>query len=292
MKLAVEEFQAAAGPNMDIQKANPPNEGILLPAANNDETKKWMLMPAECQDKTRKGESYPAVDHEQRPSTLPNSVKSAAELKDKVRVRRPPNAFIIFANEWRKSISAQNPGEKCQQINTRLGAMWKSLTDDEREIYANMARKVDAEHKKQYPDYVYCPNAARIKKALRAEARGLKRRMGKSDKTNASLPASSFNQQVSQEERAQIKVLHKTYPTETRAAYIIPNPKPPWMLVKQESGHQTPTKGFEGQVGQNMMQGCTYMLVPIHTNVLLVTPHAGIDNHMGTSHVLQTSLKK
>jgi hypothetical protein len=157
---------------------------MVHPAESNDQTEKRMLIPAEYQDKTVKSELLPAIDNEQTRSMLPNSGKSAAALKDEARIRRSPNAYIIFAKEWRKIITAQNPGETSIQISTRLGAMWKSLTEDERELYMDMSRKLDAEHKKKYPDYVYCPNAARIRKALRAEARGLKRRIVKSDKTN------------------------------------------------------------------------------------------------------------
>jgi hypothetical protein len=52
--------------------------------------------------------------------------------------------------------SSQNNGERAKlhriqetskQISTRLGAIWKSLTEDERELYTDMSRKFDAEHK-------------------------------------------------------------------------------------------------------------------------------------------------
>jgi hypothetical protein len=150
---------------------------MLLPAVNSDHTKKWILITAEYQDGIWKSKLLPAVDHIQTSSTLPNSGKSEATLKDKVKIRRPPNAYIIFANEWRKILAAQNPGENCQQISTRLGAMWKSLTDDERDHYMHTARILDIEHRRKYPDYVYCPHTARMQKARRAEARDLKRRI-------------------------------------------------------------------------------------------------------------------
>jgi hypothetical protein len=244
---------------MDMQKTNQPNKTMVLPAANNDQTETCMLIPVECQDKTIKSELLPAVDHEQTRSTPPISGKSAAVRKNEGRIRRPPNAYIIFAKEWRKKLTAQYPGETSKQISTLLGIMWKSLSKEKRERYMDISRKLDAEHKKKYPDYVYCPNAARIQKALRAEARRPKRRIMKSGKTNTALPSTSFNQQASQEQEVSVKV-SPDFPKEVR---ILPKPGPSWIFVEQEKGHQVASKGFVGQVGQSMIQGCTYA----HLNV-------------------------
>jgi hypothetical protein len=196
---------------------------MLLPAVNSDHTKKWMLIPAEYQNEIWKRKLLP----KQTCSTLPNSGKSEEALKDKVKIRRPPNAYIIFANEWRKIIAAQNPGEKSKQISTRLGAMWKSLTDDEREQYMHMARKLDAEHREKYPDYVYCPNVARTQKALRAEARDRKRRTVQSRKLNTAPSNTSFSQQASQEQQVHVKVFYEIVcPEDARVACILPKPGP------------------------------------------------------------------
>jgi hypothetical protein len=227
-----------AGPCADIQRANPPNKSMLLPAVSSDHARKLMLIPAEYQEETQRNKRMllpavksdhakklmlipaenqeetwkrkllPAEDYKQTCSTLPNSGKSAAAIKDKEKIRRPPNAFIIFANEWRRNIAAQNPGEKSKQISTRLGAMWKSLRYDEREQYMAMARKLDAEHKKKYPDYVYCPKVARVQKALREEARNLKRRIVKSHKMNTAPPDTGISHKASKQ--VHVKVFYGT----------------------------------------------------------------------------------
>jgi hypothetical protein len=240
---------------------------MVHPAESNDQTEKRMLIPAEYQDKTVKSELLLAIDHEQTRSMLPNSGKSAAALKHEARIRRSPNAYIIFAKEWRKIITAQNPGETSIQISTRLGAMWKSLTEDERELYMDMSRKLDAEHKKKYPDYVYCPNAARIRKALRAEARGLKRRIVKSGKTNTVLSGTVFNQQASQEQQVRVKTFHETvYAGVARQALILPKPGTSWVFVQQEGSPQASTKGVKRQPGQKMNQGCIYAYLNVNIN--------------------------
>jgi hypothetical protein len=95
--------------------------------------------------------------------TLPRNRKAASKIP------RPPNAFILFANEWRKKVAEQHPWESNMEISKRLGAMWKSMTNEEKTVYMALAREADAKHKKEHPGYVYNPMEARIQKALRAK---------------------------------------------------------------------------------------------------------------------------
>lgn len=219
-----------------------------------------MLIPAEYQEETWKRNVLPAVDYKQTCSTG----KSAAAIKDKDKVRRPPNAFIIFANEWRRNIAAENPGEKSKEISTRLGAMWRSLRHNEREQYMAMARQLNAEHKKKYPHYVYCPKVARVQKALRDEARNLKRRIEQSDKMNTAPPGTSISQKDSQQVHGNV-FCDTVRSQDARAACTLPKPGSSWMFVDQERGHQE-TKGFERQVGQNTIQECTCTYLNVDKN--------------------------
>jgi hypothetical protein len=53
-----------------------------------------------------------------------------------------------------------------KQISMRLGALWKLMSKEQKEHYTHMARKLNQEHKKKYPDYVYSPKEIRLKKKL------------------------------------------------------------------------------------------------------------------------------
>ncbi|XP_052131244.1 transcription factor SOX-3-like [Frankliniella occidentalis] len=97
------------------------------------------------------------------------SGSGAASRKD--RIPRPPNAFMLFANEFRKKLSCENPRESNKDISVRLGTMWKMMTKEKKDTYFELARLVDAEHKKKYPDYVYNPKEARLRKAMRDQVR-------------------------------------------------------------------------------------------------------------------------
>ncbi|XP_023713699.1 transcription factor SOX-6 [Cryptotermes secundus] len=90
------------------------------------------------------------------------------------RIRRPPNAFIIFGNEWRRKLAAEYPEESNKNISVRLGNMWRAMKSEEKKKYMDMACQANAEHKEKYPGYTYNPKEARIRKVLRAVTRDLR----------------------------------------------------------------------------------------------------------------------
>lgn len=89
------------------------------------------------------------------------------------RIPRPPNAFMIFANEWRRKLAYQHPMESNKEISVRLGMMWKNLNSDTKEGYYTASRKADEDHKRKYPGYYYSPKEARIRKTLKQKSRAV-----------------------------------------------------------------------------------------------------------------------
>jgi hypothetical protein len=81
--------------------------------------------------------------------------------EDVSKIRRPPNAFMIFANEWRRKLASENPSESNKAISIRLGIMWKGMDPTEKEGYYNASKQADFEHKQKYPGYYYSPKEAR-----------------------------------------------------------------------------------------------------------------------------------
>ncbi|XP_021927988.1 sex-determining region Y protein-like [Zootermopsis nevadensis] len=104
------------------------------------------------------------------------------------KIRRPPIAFMLFSNEWRKKIAIKHPGESNRQISVRLGLMWKAMEGVQKIEYFTLARQADAEHKKKYPDYVYNPKEVRRQKRLREQARGKKLRRLTTAQTSSARP--------------------------------------------------------------------------------------------------------
>ncbi|XP_039293657.1 sex-determining region Y protein isoform X3 [Nilaparvata lugens] len=87
------------------------------------------------------------------------------------KIPRPPNAFMLFANDFRRKLAGEFPKESNKDISIRLGCMWKSMEKDIKDKYFQLAKEVDAAHKKKYPDYVYNPKEARLRKAIREKSR-------------------------------------------------------------------------------------------------------------------------
>ncbi|XP_058801346.1 protein SOX-15-like, partial [Phymastichus coffea] len=83
------------------------------------------------------------------PENEENSCATVGPIKQ--RIPRPANAFMLFANEWRKKLATENPRESNKDISVRLGVLWKTMSKDVKEKYFALAREVDAEHKRKYP---------------------------------------------------------------------------------------------------------------------------------------------
>lgn len=114
--------------------------------------------------------SVSAAEHDRQTFlSPPTSHTLRRNRKTTAKIPRPPNAFILFSNKWRKKVAEQYPCETNMEISKRLGVMWKSINTEERDVYMALAREADEKHKKDYPGYVYNPKEARVRKALRAK---------------------------------------------------------------------------------------------------------------------------
>ncbi|XP_063922492.1 protein SOX-15-like isoform X5 [Zophobas morio] len=91
--------------------------------------------------------------------------------RERARIPRPPNAFMLYANENRKKMSQLYPTESNKDISKRLGSGWKCLDEEERKRFFDRAKAIGLQHKREYPDYVYNPKEARIRKAMRDATR-------------------------------------------------------------------------------------------------------------------------
>ncbi|XP_054260416.1 uncharacterized protein LOC128985068 [Macrosteles quadrilineatus] len=111
--------------------------------------------------------SFVKLPEEQDPlSCHPSEATTVAK-----KIPRPPNAFMIFANDWRKRLALQNPTESNKTISVRLGQMWKNMTKSAKETYYQRSKQAGQDHKLKYPGYIYNPKEARIRKALREQSR-------------------------------------------------------------------------------------------------------------------------
>ncbi|KAF7408208.1 hypothetical protein HZH66_002745 [Vespula vulgaris] len=95
--------------------------------------------------------NFSSTKQEILPTLLSFDEKNNEGNSLKRKIPRPANAFMLFANEWRKKLASENPRESNKDISVRLGILWKNISKDVKEKYFTLAREVDAEHKKKYP---------------------------------------------------------------------------------------------------------------------------------------------
>ncbi|XP_026481584.1 transcription factor Sox-13-like [Ctenocephalides felis] len=85
----------------------------------------------------------------------------------KIRIRRAPNAFMIFSNQWRKKLANEHKEESNKNISVRLGLMWKSLDQDEKAKYYLEAKNMVEEYKLKHPDADHSNEGRKRKKRKR-----------------------------------------------------------------------------------------------------------------------------
>lgn len=56
--------------------------------------------------------------------------------------RRPPNGFLLFCKRHRDIVSAKNPNLENRGVTKLLGNWWRTLEEEERDKYKELARQV------------------------------------------------------------------------------------------------------------------------------------------------------
>ena len=67
------------------------------------------------------------------------------------KIRRPPNAFMIFAKERRREILYSNRELTNKDVSKILGEKWHALPDEVRAQYKRLSDEMRAEHQSKYP---------------------------------------------------------------------------------------------------------------------------------------------
>ncbi|KAM4623971.1 transcription factor Sox-8-like [Polymixia lowei] len=90
-------------------------------------------------------------------SLVPMPTQGERGLKSKPHVKRPMNAFMVWAQAARRKLADQYPHLHNAELSKTLGKLWRLLSDNEKRPFIEEAERLRLQHKKDYPDYKYQP---------------------------------------------------------------------------------------------------------------------------------------
>ncbi|XP_014612515.1 PREDICTED: transcription factor Sox-8-like [Polistes canadensis] len=90
-------------------------------------------------------------------------VTSRAGNRRNAHVKRPMNAFMVWAQAARRRLADQYPQLHNAELSKTLGKLWRILSDGEKQPFIEEAERLRNAHKKQHPHYKYQPRRRKPK---------------------------------------------------------------------------------------------------------------------------------
>ncbi|TRY88409.1 hypothetical protein DNTS_018311 [Danionella cerebrum] len=88
---------------------------------------------------------------------VPMPVRVNAGSKSKPHVKRPMNAFMVWAQAARRKLADQYPHLHNAELSKTLGKLWRLLNETDKRPFIEEAERLRKQHKKDYPEYKYQP---------------------------------------------------------------------------------------------------------------------------------------
>ncbi|TRY88025.1 hypothetical protein DNTS_026619 [Danionella cerebrum] len=101
---------------------------------------------------------------------VPMPVRVNGSGKNKPHVKRPMNAFMVWAQAARRKLADQYPHLHNAELSKTLGKLWRLLNEGEKRPFVEEAERLRVQHKKDHPDYKYQPRRRKSVKSGPSEA--------------------------------------------------------------------------------------------------------------------------
>ncbi|XP_069087440.1 transcription factor SOX-10 [Pleurodeles waltl] len=103
---------------------------------------------------------------------VPMPVRVNGSSKSKPHVKRPMNAFMVWAQAARRKLADQYPHLHNAELSKTLGKLWRLLNENDKRPFIEEAERLRMQHKKDHPDYKYQPRRRKNGKPATGEGEG------------------------------------------------------------------------------------------------------------------------
>ncbi|XP_054620974.1 transcription factor 7-like 1-C [Dunckerocampus dactyliophorus] len=105
------------------------------------------------------------------PQNIFTSINSrkTEHVRDRPYIKKPPNAFMLFANKYREIVTMQLEKRDSASVHVALGKMWKLLPQADRDKYYEEADAQKRRHAQLYPRWSTCENYGKRRKRRKSK---------------------------------------------------------------------------------------------------------------------------
>uniref|UniRef100_A0A8C2KII2 SRY-box transcription factor 9a n=1 Tax=Cyprinus carpio TaxID=7962 RepID=A0A8C2KII2_CYPCA len=155
-----------SGSGSDTENTRPAENSLIAPDGTlgefkKDEEDKFPVCIREAVSQVLKGYDWTLV---------PMPVRVNGSSKNKPHVKRPMNAFMVWAQAARRKLADQYPHLHNAELSKTLGKLWRLLNEGEKRPFVEEAERLRVQHKKDHPDYKYQPRRRKSVKNGQSES--------------------------------------------------------------------------------------------------------------------------